>query len=107
MKLSKLAFFSALFISTTALATSLHSPIENIDVVKSNADHLSVQNLSNETVKINIFGDEVELGAGTGAAFSCKGYDELELIIGDGIHDFFEVPCQSKVTINEAFENSL
>lgn len=107
MKLNKIVLLSTLLLSTAALANSLSSPVKNIDVVKTTASHLSVQNLSDETVNVNIFGDEVKLSSGTGAAFDCKGYDELELVIGNGLHDFFEVPCQSKVIINESFKNSL
>ncbi len=104
MKLHMLALVTGL-LSTTALAGDLESPIENVDVFKTEDTTLSVQNLSFEDVEIDIYGEEFTLKPLSGLTYDCAGYTNLELQFKNNLHEYFEVPCQSRVVINEAFKN--
>ena len=66
---------------------------------------LSIQNSASETVKIDIHGDEFSLMPASGLTLDCGGYSFFEIKIQGLDHDYFEVPCQSRVVFNETFNN--
>lgn len=78
-------------------------PIQDVSVTKTSNNFLSLQNLSNSEIKLDIYGIKVELVPGTGSVFNCDGYEFLEIIIEDEIHDFFEVSCSAQVIFSEDF----
>lgn len=98
-QISKAILISGL-LSTTALAT----PIVGVDVSQTHLQYLSIQNISDETIKIDIYGEELTLEPVTGVRFECSGYEFLELQFSNLSHDYFEVPCASLVKINESFK---
>lgn len=81
------------------------SPIENIFVYHSKYSFLSVQNLSNEEVEIEIYDKELVLPPDSGIQFECAGYENLVLLVKYNLHGHFEIPCQSRVVIDTAFEH--
>jgi hypothetical protein len=106
MKYFKLPLAVGLLVSAVALAEdSFPSPIMNVDVHHTDCNYLSVQNLSIDTVKIDIYGEVFTVLPASGLSFDCKSYDSLEILFKNNVHDFFEVPCQSRVVINDRFQN--
>jgi len=103
MKKSSKAILISGLLSTTVLATPPVTPIAGVEVSQTNSKYLAIQNISNETVKIDIYGEKLTLEPVTGARFECSGYDFLELQFSNLSHDYFEVPCASLVKINESF----
>ncbi|GAD90813.1 hypothetical protein VHA01S_056_00300 [Vibrio halioticoli NBRC 102217] len=92
-------------ISSAALANEIVAPLDGVEVVITQLPTLSIQNISNETVSINIYGETLKLAPTSGVQYACKGYHDLELQVLNNDHDYFEVPCQSKVVFTELFKN--
>ncbi len=106
MKHIGLALMVGLMSSYNAVASELPSPILDVAVHSTDSEKLSIQNLSFETVKIDIYGKEFNLKPSSGLTFECEGYQDLELLFTDVIHDYFEVPCRSEVVITESYITS-
>lgn len=105
MKLSsKLALFCSL-LSSAAIANDYSPPINNVDVFRTELTTLSIQNLSNEQVEIDLYGEIFNLIPDSGVKFDCSGYENIELQIKNNDHSYFEIPCQSRVIISELFKN--
>ncbi|CAI89300.1 MULTISPECIES: hypothetical protein [Pseudoalteromonas] len=105
MKLYKFPLAAGLLFSALANAGDLPSPIKNVDVYHTDSNYLSIQNLSIDTVKIDIYGEIFTVLPASGVSFECNSYYSLELLFKNNVHDFFEVPCQSRVVINERYQN--
>lgn len=105
MKHYGLAIIAGLFSFNVAVAEEIITPIPNVEVHSTKSNKLSIQNLSYETIKIDIYGKELNLQPASGVTFQCEGYKYLEILFSDLVHDYFEVPCQSQVVINESFES--
>lgn len=93
-------------ISSTALANEIVSPLGAVQVTPTESSTLSIQNLSAAAISLVIYDDTVELQPASGIQYECKGYAQLELQIQQHEHDYFEVPCQSKVVFTEAFHSN-
>jgi len=106
MKFNRLALVAGFFASSVTIAADFPSSISNVDVFKTDSAKLSIQNLSQETVNIDVYGEVFELVPSSGLSFECAAYSDLELLFKDTVHDFFEVPCKSRVVINEHYQNS-
>ncbi|GAD80762.1 hypothetical protein [Vibrio ezurae] len=100
----KVAFIFAV-ISCAAFANDIEAPLDGVEVVTTQLPTLSIQNISNETVAIDIYGETLKLAPTSGIQYECKGYHDLELRVLNNDHDYFEVPCQSKVVFTELFKN--
>lgn len=98
-------FFSIMLglFSTMVIADEGVSPVTNINVYQTEASKLTIHNLSNEDVNIDIYGEVLLLLPASGLQFECLGYESLELKIDNIEHDYFAVPCNSHVVINELF----
>ena len=107
MKLCSKSVLFVTVLSSTVVAGEYLSPIENVEVFISDASTLSVQNLSTEQVEIDLYGELFSLAPASGLQYECSGYDSLELIIKNNEHEYFEVPCQSRIVINATFANQL
>ncbi len=108
MKLSSKSVLILGLLSSAVIANEYSSPVENVEVYKtelSTLSTLSIQNLSNEKVKIDIYGEVFNLTPASGVKFECSGYANLELQIKNNDHGYFEVPCKSRVVISELFTN--
>jgi len=99
-----LALVLALF-SSSILANEVTSPIDNIHVYNTEQTSLVIYNFSSELVEIDIHGDILSLPPTSGAQFNCLSHTEVELRIEYNEHGFFQVPCSSRVVIDEAFTN--
>lgn len=94
------------FLASFALnAAQLPSPIENVDVYETHSKYLSIHNLSQTTAKIDIYGTIFEIKPASGVSYECESYEKLELSFKYNNHGYFEVPCQSRILINENFKN--
>ncbi len=87
------------------IASEYRAPIENIKVYKTELSTLSIQNLSNERIEVDIYGENFILDSVSGIQFECSGYENLELQIKNNDHDYFEVPCKSRVVFTDSFIN--
>ena len=105
MKLSTKSALILGLLSSAAIASEYTAPIENIEVYKTELSTLSIQNLSSEKVEIDLYGETFSLSPASGVQFECSGYEHLELQIKNKDHDYFEIPCQSRVVITESFTN--
>ena len=105
MKLTNKSVLIFGLLSINAFANEYIPPIENITVYKTDSPTLSIQNLSKDSVEIDIYGEYFNLTPSSGIKFECLGYENLELQIKNNIHDYFEVPCKSRVLITEQFTN--
>lgn len=92
-------------LSSAVIANEYSSPIKNVEVYKTDLSTLSIQNLSNEKVAIDLYGEAFSLSPASGIQFECLGYDYLELQIKNNDHEYFEVPCKSRVVFTESFNN--
>lgn len=104
--MKKLALVATVSLMTAgaAMADSLASPIANISVTETKNNHHSIQNLSPYTTSFEVNGELISLKPSSGVSLDCKFYSELELIIKNVEHDYFVVPCQSKVVIQPTFK---
>ena len=101
---NKIAIIAGLLLSSfNVAATQLHSPVEHVDVIATNLTNLSIQNASNEVVSVNIYGELFKIEPASGILFNCASYTNLEIKFAAKDHDFFDVPCQSRVVINKEF----
>jgi len=101
---SKLVLILGL-LSSAVIANEYSSPIENVKVYKTELSTLSIQNLSSEKVKIDIYGENFNLDPASGVKFECSGYEKLEIKIENNDHEYFEALCKSRVVITELFTN--
>ena len=101
---SKLALILGL-LSTVVLARGYNSPVENVEVYKTELSTLSIQNFSSEKIKIDIYGENFNLDPASGVNFECSGYEKLGLQIQSNDYEYFEVPCKSRVVLTESFTN--
>jgi hypothetical protein len=92
-------------VSTCVIANESSMPINDVTVSLTDYQTLSVQNLSKEKVQIDIYGNEFSLPPASGLTFECAGYPYLEIQVKGMVHDYFEVPCQSRVVFGETFNN--
>lgn len=92
-------------LSSVVIAKEYISPIANINVYSTELTTLAIQNFSNEVVEIDIHGKIFNLAPASGAQFNCSGYKQLELLIRHNDHEYFQVPCNSRVVISESFTN--
>ena len=103
---SKIALIIGLT-SSIVFASEYNSPLDNVAVFDSELDTLSIQNFSSEKVEIDIYGELVDLPPASGVRFECENYENLELQIMGNNHDYFEVPCKSRVEFTESFRNTI
>ena len=94
-------------LSPTVFSTEYLSPVQNIQVTLTDSAALSIQNFSSEQVVFDIYGETIKLVPASGIQFECLGYETLELQIKNIDHDYFEIPCQSRVVIGESFTTEL
>jgi hypothetical protein len=92
-------------LSSTAIANEYSSPVNNINIYSTDLTTLAIQNLSKEVVEIDIHGNTFYLVPASGAQLNCSSYEQLELQIKHNDHPYFQVPCNSRVIINEFFTN--
>jgi hypothetical protein len=105
MKLIKKSALILGLLSSAVVANEYSSPLNNIKVFKTKSSTLSIQNYSNQNVEIDLYGEIFNLTAASGIQFECTGYDTLELQIKNNDHEYFEVPCMSRVVFTESFTN--
>jgi hypothetical protein len=105
MKLSSKSVLILGLLSSAVIANEYSPPIENVEVYKTELSTFSIQNLSNEEVEIDLYGETFNLTSASGVQFECSGYENLELQIKNNDHGYFEVPCKSRVVITESFTN--
>ena len=105
MKLnSKLALFLGV-LSFSVISSEHISPLENVNVFKTELSNLSIQNISSENIEVDLYGETFDLAPASGLRFECAGYKIIELQIKKNDHDFFEVPCNSRIVFTESFNN--
>ena len=94
-------------LSSDVIASEYISSIENIEVTKTDLLTLSIHNLSREKIEIeiDIYGETINLSPASGIQYECSEYEFLELKIRNNEHEYFEVPCRSRVVITESFTN--
>lgn len=104
--MKKLALFAAVLMMDVgaAMAKNLTSPVANIMVIETTNSQHSIQNLSPYTTSFEINGELITLKPSTGVSLDCKFFSELELIVKNVEHDYFVVPCQSKVVLQPTFK---
>ena len=105
MKISSKSVLILGLLSSAVVANEYHSPVENVEVYKTELSTLSIHNLSHEKIEIDLYGETVNLPPASGVQFECLGYSNLELQIKNNDHEFFEVPCSSRVVFTESFYN--
>jgi hypothetical protein len=105
MKLSSKSALILGLLSTAVIANEYSSPLENVEVYKTELSTLSIQNLSNEKIEIDLYGENFNLEPASGVKFECLGYEKLELQIKSNDHEYFEVFCKSRVVFTESFTN--
>ncbi|MGF1878437.1 hypothetical protein L4D77_24520 [Photobacterium frigidiphilum] len=104
MKLSRMAWVLGI-ISSCVFASENSMPIDGVTVSLTEYPTLSVQNRSKNVVQIDIYGDEFSLLPASGLTFECAGYPYLEIQVQGMVHDYFEVPCQSRIVFGDTFNN--
>ncbi|MCG7496660.1 hypothetical protein MHO82_07280 [Vibrio sp. Of7-15] len=92
-------------VSLCAQAQNIATPIDGISASITEEKALSIQNIADTEVKIDIYGDEFTLPPMSGLTYECVGYTSLEIQLKGMVHDYFEVPCNSQVTFNETFSS--
>lgn len=90
-------------LSINSFAQSIPSPIAAVSVNKIESTSLSIQNLSTTTAVIDIYGQEFEIASLSGLSFKCDGYSHLQIVVKHIEHDYFEVPCNSRVVFEKEF----
>ena len=96
--LSALAFFS-----TASFAEERSSSIPFITVHQTEVKTLLLHNFSNEEVSISIYGEILLLPPASGSQFNCQGYSDIAVEFLRIEHDFFEIPCNSRMVIEASF----
>lgn len=105
MKRSSTALMLVGLVSLCAQAQNISTPIDGVSASITEAKTLSIQNIADIEVKIDIYGNEFALSPMSGLIYECAGYTSLEIQVKGMVHDYFEVPCNSQVTFNEAFSS--
>ena len=105
MKLSRKSALILGLLSTAVFANEYNSPLENVEVYKTELSTLSIQNLSSEKIEIDLNGENFNLDPASGVKFECSGYEKLELQIKNNDHEYIEVPCKSRLVFTESFTN--
>lgn len=105
MKLSSKLALTLGLLSSAVIANEYSSQVENVEVYKTELLTLSIQNFSNEKIEVDLYGETFNLTPASGVQFECSGYDNLELQIKNNDHEYFEVPCNSRVVFTESFTN--
>lgn len=105
MKLSNKAALILGLLSSAVIANEHNLPINNVEVKNTELSTLSIQNLSSEVIEIDLYGESFSLNQASGIQFECAGYNALELKIKNNVHDYFEIPCNSRVVFTESFTN--
>lgn len=105
MKLSRKSALILGLLSTAVIASEYTSPVKNVEVYKTELSTLSIQNLSSEEIEIDLYGEVFNLTPASGVKFECAGYTYLEIQIKNNDHEYFEIPCKSRLVITELFSN--
>jgi hypothetical protein len=105
MKLSSKSCLILGLFSSFVIANPPILSMENIEVNETDALTMSIQNLSNNMVSIDLYGEVIDVSPASGVQFECAGYENLEVQIIDNDHDYFEVPCKSRIVFTEDFTN--
>ncbi len=87
------------------MSNELNLPLNNINLFETNSATLSIQNLSNEMIELDIYGEALELAPTSGLLLNCSGYSYLDVQVKHNDHDYFEVPCNSHLVFNDSFSN--
>ena len=102
MSLKRAALLLGL-VSSYSFAMDSTSVIKEVVVSKTDNSVLSIQNLSSTELLIDIYGKEFTIEPASGLSFECEGYSDLEIQLKNVVHDYFEVPCKSRVVFSENF----
>lgn len=102
--ITKKILFFTLLLPSIAFSAVIDSPVKGVAVNSTNNSYLSIHNLSPKVVKVSVLGELFTLNPVSALNFNCSGDEYVELTLNDGLHAFFEVPCKSKVIINESFQ---
>ena len=105
MKFNKVALILGLACSTMVFANEYKAPLNNVKVFDTELNALSIQNLSNEIIKLDIYGRSLSLMPTSGIKFDCESFAELELQVINNSHDYFSVSCNSRIIFSEQFTN--
>lgn len=103
-RFNQLAIALAL-ISSGVIASDYSLPLENINVLDTESPSLSMHNLSNEIIELDVYGKQIILPPTSGVQFNCESNQTLELQVKGNDHSYFEVPCQSRVVFDALFTN--
>lgn len=101
----KYLFISLLLLSFQLYANVLDTPLVNVLVTETKSVQLSILNQSSEVIELDIYGEALSLVPASGLFYNCTGYNSLEITVLNNSHDFFEVPCSSKITFKPNFTN--
>ncbi|MFY8273069.1 hypothetical protein AAEU32_02945 [Pseudoalteromonas sp. SSDWG2] len=96
-----------LIMSASVFAANPASQIEHITVTNTDLENLSIQNYSPELIKLSIHGVNHTLVSFSGLSSKCDGYLELEIIFENIEHEYFVVPCNSRVVISENYRSEV
>ena len=105
MKLSSKSVLTFGLLSFAVIGNEYSSPIENVTVYKTELSTLSIQNFSRENVEVDLYGEKFTLTPASGIQFECSSYENIELQVKNNVHDYFEIPCSSRVIFTELFSN--
>ena len=105
MSLYRILALPLTLLSSVVIANEYTSPIDNINVYSTELTTLTIQNFSSAVVEIDIHGNIFNLAPASGAQVNCSGYEQLELKMRHNDHEYFQVPCNSRVVISELFSN--
>ena len=91
------------FLSSLTYANEQKSPVENISINQNNVNNFTIQNLSSVVFKVTIFSDDFNIKPNSGLIFECSDFHYVSLDIKEINHDFFEVPCQTTLVVEEDY----
>ncbi|MDO6620853.1 hypothetical protein [Shewanella sp. 6_MG-2023] len=96
--------FLAILLALSFQAKSQDIPLANVTVesIITN-EKMEINNLSNESFTIDLYGKQFQLVPTSGLTFECQGNTYIEILLPETIHDYFEVECHSKVTFTPSF----
>ncbi len=95
-----------LLLALNLMANDYKNSMPNIKVSKSNESTLSIQNLSNENLEIDILGNILNLKPTSGLIFACSNNETFLIGFKTKSYNFIEVQCKSNILINESHVNS-
>lgn len=90
-------------VSSYSFAMNSTSVMKEVTISNTDNSVLSIQNLSSTELLIDIYGKEFTIEPASGLSFECEGYSDLEIQLKNVVHDYFEVPCKSRVVFGENF----